>query len=73
MARSGFFKNDFPRIWYLVLGIVLGTSALFNPASQPVWVALKVTLVVLCFGFALANLIGLLLRRRRPSRTNEPD
>ncbi len=52
MSPRTFFKNDFPRVWYAVFGTALGASALFNPASKPGWVALKVVLIVFCFGFA---------------------
>ena len=71
MSPRTFFKNDFPRVWYAVLGTALGASALFNPASQPGWVAIKVVLIVFCFGFAIANVVGLLVLRRRRSRRHE--
>lgn len=71
MSTRTLFKNDFPRVWYVVFGTALGASALFNPASHPGWVALKVVLVVFCFGIAIANLVGLLVLRRHRSRKHE--
>ncbi len=69
MPRRSFFRNDFPRVTYVVLGALIGTNALFNPVSQPVWVALNVLVIVGSFGLALANAVALVLRRRRRKHT----
>lgn len=62
-------KLEFPTVLGFVGGVITGTSAVFNDAYQPFWVALKVTIIVASFGFAAANLIGLVVvRHRRSSR-----
>ncbi|WP_152916095.1 hypothetical protein [Arthrobacter sp. RIT-PI-e] len=65
MSMRSFFGKDFPRLWYVVFGALLGTNALFNRFSEPMWVALNVLLIVFSFGVAIANAVGLVLRRRR--------
>jgi hypothetical protein len=50
MPKRTFFRNDFPRVTYVVLGVLIGTNALFNTVSQPVWVTLNVLVIVGSFG-----------------------
>jgi predicted signal transduction protein with EAL and GGDEF domain len=69
MPKRAFLRNDFPRVTYVVLGALIGTSALFNPVSQPVWVTLNVLVIVVSYGLAITNAVGLVLRRRRRTRT----
>jgi predicted signal transduction protein with EAL and GGDEF domain len=69
MPKRSFFGNDFPRVTHVVLGALIGTNALFNSFSQPVWVALNVLVIVPSFGLALANAVGLVLRRHRRKHT----
>ena len=62
-------KLEFPTVLGFVGGAITGISAVFNDVSQPFWVALKVAVIVASFGFAAANLIGLVVvRNRRSSR-----
>lgn len=49
----------FPTIAGVFAGLIPGVSAVFTDVSQPFWVTVKVILLVLAFGFAAANLIGL--------------
>jgi predicted signal transduction protein with EAL and GGDEF domain len=69
MPKRTFLRNDFPRVTYVVLGALIGTNALFNPVSQPVWVTLNVLVIVVSYGLAIANAVGLVLRRRRRTHT----
>lgn len=70
MPERRFFRNDFPRVTYVVLGTFIGTNALFNSVSQPIWVALNVLVIVVSFGLAIANAVGLVLRRRHRKHTS---
>lgn len=63
--------RGFPDVGGVVVGLVTGTAALFTPVSTPGWVTFKIVLVVATFGFAAANLIGLLIKRRRSRRDRQ--
>ncbi|CAA9252590.1 MAG: hypothetical protein AVDCRST_MAG83-2223 [uncultured Arthrobacter sp.] len=65
MSKRSFFRNDFPRVTHVILGTLIGTNALFNNFSHPVWVTVNVLIIVGSFGIAIANAVGLFLRRRR--------
>ncbi len=65
MPKRSFFRNDFPRVTHVILGTLIGTNALFNNFSHPVWVTVNVLIIVVSFGLAIANAVGLVLRRRR--------
>lgn len=57
----------FPTIPGIFAGLIPGVSAAFTEVSQPFWVTVKVILLLLAFGFAAANLVGLaVVRYRRP-------
>jgi hypothetical protein len=75
MPRRKFFRNDFPRVTYVIIGTLIGTNALFNNFTNPVWVTVNALIVVVSFGLALANAIGLFLlrRRRKQTRAEAPD
>ena len=70
MPERRWFRNDFPRVTYVVLGILIGTNALFNSVSQPLWMALNVLVIAVSFGLAIANAVGLVLRRRHRKHTS---
>lgn len=69
MSKRSAFRGDFPRVTYVVLGALIGTNALFNQVSQPAWVALNALVIVVSFGLAIANFVGLILWRRRREHT----
>lgn len=61
----------FPTAGGVIAGLIPGLFALFTDVSQPFWVTLKIVLVVVAFGIAAANLIGLVIVRLR--RSTKPD
>jgi hypothetical protein len=63
----------FPTIVGVFAGLIPGVSAVFTDVSQPFWVAVKVILLVLAFGFAAANLIGLAVGTYRRSRRTDTE
>lgn len=57
----------FPTIAGVFAGLIPGVSAVFTDVSQPFWVVVKAILLVVAFGFAAANLIGLAVVKYRRS------
>lgn len=64
-------RLPFPTISGLFAGLIPGVSGVFTDVTQPFWVIVKVIVLVLAFGFAAANLIGLAVVWYR--RTSGPD
>jgi hypothetical protein len=63
-------RRELPSIAGIVGGLIPGVAALFNEFSSPFWITFNVVVIVLAFGFATANLIGLVvLKYRRSSGT----
>lgn len=58
----------FPTIPGVFAGLIPGVSGVFTEVSQPFWVMVKVITLLLAFGFAAANLVGLAVVRYRRSR-----
>ncbi len=52
-------RRSFPSIRGVFLGLILGVAALFTEHTSPFWMTFNVILIVVTFGFAAANLIGL--------------
>jgi hypothetical protein len=57
----------FPSVAGVFAGLIPGVFALFNNVSAPFWVTFNLILIVVAFGFAAANLIGLAVVRSRRS------
>jgi hypothetical protein len=67
-------KRWFPSIPGVLGGLVPGVAALFNEFSSPFWITFNVVVIVLAFGFAAANPIGLVvIWHRRTSRRSRPE
>ncbi|MDQ0867429.1 hypothetical protein QF036_005080 [Arthrobacter globiformis] len=60
-------RRSFPSISGLFLGLFLGVTALLTEHTSPFWITFNVILIVVMFGFAAANLIGLVVVRYRKS------
>lgn len=62
-------RRFFPSLAGVFAGLIPGFFVLFNNVSEPFWVTFNLILVVVAFGFAAANLIGLaVVRNRRPRK-----
>jgi len=66
-------KSWFPSVAGVVGGVVPGVAALFSNVLSPFWITWNVIIVVVAFGFAAANFVGLIVRwnRRRNGRARD--
>lgn len=67
LSRKPVRRRSFPSIRGVFLGIILGVLALFTEHSSPFWVTFNLILLVMTFGFAAANVIGLAVVKHRGS------
>jgi hypothetical protein len=58
-------KRQFPSAGGVFAGVLLLVMSLIADPADPIWVTVKVVMVVFSAAFAAANLIGLLVLRRR--------
>lgn len=66
-SRPAKNRLRFPAISGVFAGLIPGLVALSFDVSHPFWVTVKVVLIVVTFGVAAANLIGLAVVRYRRS------
>ena len=66
-------RGWFPSVAGVIGGVVPGLAALFNNVSSPFWVTWNVFVIVVAFGFAAANFVGLIVKwyRRRDQRNGD--
>ncbi|RAX15741.1 hypothetical protein DC347_16315 [Pseudarthrobacter sp. AG30] len=67
MKTSQEKKHWFPSVAGIIGGLIPGVAALFNQFSSPFWITLNIVVIVLAFGFVVANVIGLAVVRYRKS------
>lgn len=60
-------RRFFPAIEGVFAGLIPGVFTLFLDVHEPFWVTFKVVLLVVAFGIAAANLIGLAVVKFRRS------
>jgi hypothetical protein len=60
-------RRSFPTIPGIFVGLITGAVALFNEFSEPFWITFNAVLIVVAFGFAAANLVGLVVLKYRRS------
>jgi uncharacterized membrane protein YdbT with pleckstrin-like domain len=60
-------RRFFPSWGGVFAGLIPGVFSLFHNFSTPFWVTYNLILIVVAFGFAAANLIGLAVVRSRRS------
>ncbi|MBT2537489.1 hypothetical protein [Arthrobacter sp. ISL-69] len=65
-------RRSFPSISGVFLGLIFGVLALFTEHTSPFWITFNIILIVVTFGFAAANVIGLaVVKYRRSSRADQ--
>jgi hypothetical protein len=72
LSKKPVRRRSFPSISGVFLGLILGVLALFTEHTSPFWITFNVILMVMTFGFATANVIGLaVVKYRRSLRADQ--